>query len=105
MFTHARIDARSREAHILVAARIERDPALRHIALENLDRWMARGSRSQPYFLKWRELLMGDLAKLLEVMRSDAETSCALRQCTPFAGPAFISQAERMELLDKYAAR
>jgi len=105
MFTHAHIDARSREAHILVATRIEQEPALRQIALENLDRWLSRGSRSQLYFLKWRELLLGDMAKLLEVMRSDAETSCALRQCTPFAGPAFISQAERMELLNKHAAR
>jgi hypothetical protein len=105
MLAHSVIDARSREAHVLVAARIERDPSLRQIALENLDRWMVRSSRSQPYFLKWRELLLGDLAELLEVMRSDTEASCALRQCTPFAGPAFISQAERLKLLQKYAAR
>jgi len=105
MLTHGHIDARSREAHVLVAARIEQNPELRQIALENLDRWMSRTSGSEPYFLKWKEFLKGDLAELLRAMVSDTENACALRQCSPFAGPAFISQSERQELLKKYAAR
>jgi hypothetical protein len=104
MLTHAHIDARSREAHVLVASRIETDPSLRKEALENLDRWMPQAASAQPYLVKWKELLEGDLEELLAMMRSDTETARSLRQCSPFAGPAFISQAERLELLSKYAA-
>jgi hypothetical protein len=105
VIAHHQIDARSLEAHILMASRVEKEPSLRAIALTTLDRWMVRSSASTPYFMKWRELLLGDLAKLLAVMRSDSDEAAALRQCTPFGGQPFLSHAERFQLIRKYATR
>ena len=102
--SHELIDARSLEAHELMAARIERDPSLRSIALATLDRWMGRRTASAVYLKKWRALIEGDLEELLATMRSRSEAATALRQSTPFGGPAFISNAERFQLIRKYAA-
>ena len=103
MPNHAQIDTRSREAHCLMAARVEKDPSLRQIAVATLERWLETPSASVPYLLRWRELLLGDLHELLAVMRSDGEAATALRQCTPFGGAPFISHTERFQLIRKYA--
>jgi hypothetical protein len=102
---HSRIDQRSLEAHVLMASRVEEEPSLRATALATLDRWMARTSASTPYLEKWRCLLLGDVAELLKVMRSDSDEAAALRQCTPFGGSRFLSHAERFQLIRKYATR
>jgi hypothetical protein len=101
--THAQIDARSLEAHRLIADRLEKDPSLRTKALENLDRWEAQNRVSSPYFVRWRALLVGDIQDLLTMMRSPSEDATAMRQAAPFAGPDFISQEERLALIVKYA--
>ena len=94
------------ERHELMAARIERDPSLRSIASwQQLDRWMGRRTASTVYLKKWRALIEGDLEELLATMRWHVpEAATALRQSTPFGGPAFISNAERFQLIRKYAA-
>ena len=86
-----------------MASRVEKEPSLRAIALATLDRWMARPSGSTPYLMKWRGFILGDLAELLAIMRSDSDEAVALRQCTPFGGRPFISHAERFQLIRKYA--
>jgi hypothetical protein len=102
--THAQIDARSLEMHKLMACRIEKDPSLRDKALEILDRWQAKKGASEPYFVKWRALLRGDLKDLLAMMLSPTEEATAKRQTSPFGGPDFISEEERLSLIKKYAA-
>lgn len=102
--SHEQIDARSLEAHELMARRIERDPSLRRIALATLNRWMERRNASALYLERWRALIEGDLEELLATMRSRSEAAAALRQNTPFGGPDFISNAERFKLIRKYAA-
>jgi hypothetical protein len=101
VMTHAQIDSRSLEAHRLIA-----EPSLRTTALDNIRRWLGCPSGSEHYLLLWKALLEGNLADLLAVMRmrSDCEQATALRQSTPFAGSAFTTQAERLHLIQKYAA-
>ena len=72
--SHDLIDTRSLEAHVLMASRVEQNPALRGLALETLDRWMARPFAFIPYFQKWRDLLVSERDGLLATPASTPET-------------------------------
>ena len=106
--THADLDARSLELHRIVAAKIETDPSLRRLAIENLERWESAalsGNRGAlPAFREWRRLLTEvPLPVLLAVLRSDSERATQLRQSTPFAG--VLSEAERMAVFQRVASQ
>ena len=59
-----------------VADKLERDPSLLRIAIENIDRWLARGVISAPNrFLRWR-----DFSPFAGVL-SSAERRAIIRQC------------------------
>jgi hypothetical protein len=45
---HQRIDQRSLALHRAIAEKLRADPSLIQIAHDNLDRWSAKGGRSQP---------------------------------------------------------
>jgi hypothetical protein len=87
-----------------VADKLENDPSLLRVPLENIDRWLAGGVLSNPdWFLRWREVLecaRGDAAALrrvLELLRSDAEEARRWRDFSPFAG--VLSSAERRKII------
>lgn len=87
-----------------VADKVERDPSVLRIPLENIDRWLAQGVLSDPrWFLRWRELLEQapanptHLRRLLELLRSDTEDARRWRDFSPFAG--VLSSAERRKLI------
>ena len=91
------IDRRLLALHELVRSKFMLDPTgVRSLAIENLDRWRARGADCDGYS-QWRLVLRtssnDELASLL-VERS--ERADALRQSTPFTG--VITQDERAEV-------
>ncbi len=87
-----------------VADKLECDPSLLRIAIENIDRWLAQGVISAPNrFLRWRELCekagsdATALHDILERLRSDTEEASRWRDFSPFAG--ILSSAERRAII------
>jgi len=87
-----------------VADKLERDPSLLRIAIQNIDRWLAHGVISTPErFLRWRELCeqagsdATALKSILERLRSETEEARRWRDFSPFAG--VLSPAERRRII------
>lgn len=99
---HQRIDRRSLEMHRAIAAKLRAHPELLDIARDNLKRWSERGSRSQPYWDSWREILDRPMEEVLRLLEEDSERMTAMRQATPFAG--VLEPAERWALYSRFQA-
>ncbi len=97
---HQRIDQRSLALHRAIAEKLRARPALLDIARDNLDRWTAAGTRSQPYWDAWREILSRPLAEILDLLEDESERMTALRQATPFAG--VLEPAERWAIYARF---
>ena len=87
-----------------VANKLEKDPSLLRVPLENIDRWLADRVLSSPdWFVRWRELLecarsdATALRRVLELLRSDTEEARRWRDFSPFAG--VLSSAERRKII------
>ena len=98
---HQRIDQRSLALHRAIAEKLRENPALLEIARDNLDRWSRAGSRSQPYWDAWREILSRPLPDILDLLGEESERMTALRQATPFAG--VLQPAERWAIYAQFA--
>jgi hypothetical protein len=78
--------------HELVADKIEHDPALLRIPLENIDRWLANGHTAPHRLERWRQLILAaqkseeGLHALLALLRSTEEAALRLKDFAPFAG-------------------
>lgn len=83
---HERIDQRSIALHRAIAEKLRENPELMQVAQDNLMRWMARETRSMPYFEAWQALLSRPADQLLPLLTEDSECMRAMRQATPFAG-------------------
>ena len=81
--------------HELVADKLERDPSLLRIALDNIDRWLANGHPT-PHRLEARES-PGQFAELLRLLRDPSEAAERLRDFAPFAGT--LTAAERLTVI------
>lgn len=67
-------------------------------ASAKVDRWITEGGPvSARWALRWRDLLDGPRADLLELLVADTEEARDLRQVTPFAG--VVDSAERWRIL------
>lgn len=97
---HQRIDQRSLALHRAIAEKLRNDPALIAIALDNIERWSRAGSRSQPYWDAWREILKRPLPEILDLLGEESERMTALRQATPFAG--VLEPSERWAIYEEY---
>ncbi len=87
-----------------VADKLEIDPSLVRIPLENIDRWFSQGVLSAPeWFQRWRELLerarhdAASLRSVLMILRTDTEEARRWRDFSPFAG--VLSAEERRTVI------
>jgi hypothetical protein len=95
MRSHESIDRRSLALHEAVAAKLEHDPALVHVARANLERWLRTVPR--PALLEWQHLLdITPLPQLLALLRSNDDHAARLRQSSPFAG--ILTPEERQSI-------
>ena len=85
--------------HELTADKLERDPALLRVPLENIDRWLANGHPAPQRLEQWREIILraqvtpDGFEELLTLLRDRGETTERLREFAPFAG--VLTAAER----------
>src|SRR2546425_12563307 len=89
--------------HDLVADKLERDPSLLRIPLENIDRWIARGHTAPHRLEQWRQIILRaqqsaeGLQELLALLRDRSEETQRLRDFAPFAG--VLTAAERLPVI------
>jgi len=87
----------------LIADKIERDPALLQVGLDNIARWIANGADQQHRLQQWEEMILAardsgtGMQSLLAALREDSEKADHLRGFAPFAG--ILSKPEIVELL------
>jgi hypothetical protein len=96
-----------KELYNLLADKIERDPSLLRIPLENIERWLAE-DRPAPHRLKqWRELIWeaqssGEgMAKFLALLRDQSEPVLHLKSFNVF--PRVLGTKERRAVILKCA--
>lgn len=91
----------------LIADKIERDPALLQVGLDNIARWIANGADQQHRLRQWEAMILAaresseGMQSLLAALREDGEKAEHLRGFAPFAG--ILSKPEIVELLQPCA--
>jgi hypothetical protein len=89
------------------ADKIECDPSLLRIPLDNIDRWIANGHTAPHRLEHWRQILRHaqespeGFQELLELMRDRSEATERLREFAPFAG--VLTAAERLIVIRQCA--
>ena len=89
--------------HELVADKLERDPSLLRIPLENIDRWLAQGHSAPHRLEQWRQILLraqeseAGFRALLELLRDAGESALQLKSFDPF--PGVLTTLERREVI------
>ena len=89
--------------HELVADKVERDPSLLRIPLENIDRWLANGHTAPHRLEQWRQIILRaqesevGFAELLALLRDSDPATERLREFAPFAG--VLTARERLTVI------
>ena len=103
-WSHPWLDQLGLLYHRAMAEEIRLRPELRAVAIENIDRWMARNDypASVVSALRfWRDLLSkAPVEELIAAMVDPSESGHQARQNTPFAG--LLTQEERRRIRDDY---
>ena len=100
---HRLHDIRSLAMHAVIAARIDRHPALLGKAYANLKRWRSRfGAKPDRWWLEWDQLLRRPWPELAALLTDPGESATRLRQSSPFAG--LLSATERRKIYDALRA-
>ena len=93
--------------HDLVADKLEREPSLLRIPLENIDRWLANGHTAPHRLEQWRQIIQGaqqspaGFAALLALLRDRSEATERIQEFAPFAG--VLTAAERLTVIRQCA--
>lgn len=75
-----------------LAKHVESDPSMLHLALGNIQRWLARGRLHPAPLIEWqRRIQMAQsstegMKQLLVFLRADNADAETLKSCSPFAG-------------------
>ena len=83
----------------LVADKLEREPALLGVPLENIDRWIANGHTAPHRLEEWRRIVLRardsaeGFGELLGLLRGNDPAQERLKEFAPFAG--VLRAAER----------
>jgi hypothetical protein len=88
-----------------IARKVEANPALLRVALENIERWLANEQTAPHRLRQWREIIVravdsanpAGLTELLDLLRSQDEAALHLKSFDPF--PGILTSEERHEIL------
>lgn len=75
-----------------IADKIESEPGLLEIPLDNITRWLAQGHSARERLEGWRRMLMEardsseSLARLVALLRKDSADAAEWKAFSPFAG-------------------
>lgn len=88
--------------HAVIARKIERDPKLLQVALDNIERWSARRQAAPAWLEEWREILHQPWPSVAAFITELSEDATRLRQSSPFAG--ILSNQERWRIHEAFRA-
>lgn len=94
---------RSLALHEAVAGELRQHPELLERGRRKLDEWLARGGRSMPLWLRWREILERPVEEIAAIMTERSEDAAWLRKVSPFAG--VLSTQTRLRILREVRRR
>lgn len=95
--SHRLAEARSLAMHAVIAAKIEREPALLGVARKNLKRWRARWRGDVPaWHCEWCKILERPWTEIATLMTEQSEDGVRLRQSSPFAGVLSVAERRRV---------
>ena len=75
-----------------IACKLEANPALLQIGLDNMVRWLAQGHTAVKQFARWREVILEaqssleGMEKLLALMRDESWEALFFMEFHPFVG-------------------
>jgi hypothetical protein len=84
-----------------LADKIENDPSLLSIPLENMDRWIKQGIWGQDMLARWRVIIEAaqqnqqGLQRLAAFLRSDSEEARHMKSFNPFPGVLSSTESDR----------
>lgn len=101
--SHRVLEARSLAMHVLIARKIEANPALLDIAHGNLTRWAKQREGNLPAWLtEWQALIQRPWPEVAALLTEQSENAIRLRQSTPFAG--VLTDEERARVYEAFRA-
>lgn len=89
--------------HDLVADKLEQNPSLLYIPLENIGRWISQCYSTPHRLEQWRQIILRaqetpqGFQFLLDLLRDHGETAERLKEFAPFAG--VLTAAERQTVI------
>jgi len=101
-------DIQEYQIFCLIADKIEADPSLLAKPLDNIDRWIARGSRAKKRLLEWRALVEAaqaspaGLQALLAILRDDSEEVRYFKGFAPFPGILTLEERRRFPWISRH---
>jgi hypothetical protein len=101
-------DIQDFQKYCLMADKIEADPSLLQIPLDNVDRWLARGHRAADKLNKWRTLVVDahpssqGLKKLLDLLGDDSEETRWFKGFSPVAGILTPEELRRFPWISRH---
>ncbi len=106
--THIEGDWMEHERFCLIAEKIEADPSLLCIALENIKRWMSRGHHAKIPLQKWAAVITeaqhspGGMAQLVQILRDDSEEARFFKGFEPFPGVLDADELDRFSWTSRH---
>ena len=99
---HPEIDRRTLEYARVIAAKIDQDPELVRVGLDNIARWTRQNNGYLPRaHAEWKQLIeTRTWPELRRILLAETDEGQRLRSSHPFKG--IISQAERERIMAQY---
>ncbi len=97
---HPWIDARSLDMARIVVARIDADPSLFNMALENLERWRRRHGPLSRAHEEWVQILKRPWNEIRTILLDESDEGQRLRSSHPFVG--IVAEDERWEIIARH---
>jgi len=94
---HRLLDARSLAMHVVIAAKIQRDPRLLEKSRLNLQRWRVRTKDNVPRWMhEWEAVLERSWPEIEALITNPSEESARMRQSSPLTG--VLTPSERRKI-------
>ena len=101
--SHRLLEARSLAMHAVIAQKIDNDPKLLDVPLNNLERWRARWENDMPaWYREWQKIMRRPWAEIAAIITEPSAEGARLRQSSPFAG--VLSAQERKRIYEAFRA-
>ena len=97
---HPHIDARSRDMARIVVERIDADPSLFNVALENLERWRRLHGTLSRASEEWEQILKRPWSEIREILLDESDEGQRLRSSQPFVG--LVTEEERLAIIERH---